>query len=91
MRIELTVEAEDDIRRIGEWIKRDNPRAASRVRERIHVAIAGLADFPRLGRLLADRGWYELVVTGLPYIVSYNVDDGVVTILAVVHAARDRG
>lgn len=64
--------AQDDYLSILAYIARDDPQAAARVAERIDVAAAALADFTteRVGRV---AGTYEKVLSGLPYILAYEI------------------
>lgn len=69
-------------------IRKENPRAAQDVADRILALVDLLRDQPamgRPGRLAASR---ELVVTGTPYIIVYVVKDGVISIARVIHGAR---
>lgn len=85
--------ARNDYVGIIRHIARENPDAAGRVAARIEEAVAGLADFAtgRPGRVAST---YEKVLSGLPYILAYEIlerpEGGeVVAILHVVHGARD--
>ena len=69
-------------------IARDDPAAARRVRERIDAAARGLAE-RSTGRPGRVPGTHEKSVTNAPYIVAYALDERTVTILRVVHGARD--
>jgi addiction module RelE/StbE family toxin len=88
MRLIWTRRATWDLAQIRSYIARDNPPAAARIAARIRQAVARLTDHPNLGRPGREPGTRELVVTRTRYIVAYSVDDGSVTILAVVHGAR---
>ena len=72
------------------YIAADRPIAGRQVGQRILAAASALAEMPtgRRGRVV---GTYEKVVTGLPYILAYEIDDqdGVVRILHLIHGARD--
>jgi toxin ParE1/3/4 len=46
-----------------------------------------LADQPSLGRPGRVAGTRELVISGLPYIVVYAEQDGIVVILRVMHTS----
>ena len=75
------------------YIAADDPDAAARVADRIETAGALLADFAT-GRPGRVHGTYEKVVSGLPYILAYEIvtrpDGGeTVAILHVIHGARD--
>lgn len=74
-------------------IARENPEAAARVAARIEDAAAALSDFAT-GRTGRVSGTYEKVLTGLPYILAYEIvprlEGGeMVAILHVIHGARD--
>ena len=89
MRVIFARPAARDLDAIADYIAGDNPKAAESVYRSILAAVERLADFPdigRPGRLPATR---ELSITGLPYIVAYRVAADHVTILAVLHGARD--
>jgi toxin ParE1/3/4 len=81
-----------DLKRIHDWISRDNPRAAASVIERILDAVERLGVFPRLGRHGKAPGTREWVVRGLPYIIVYTVDESLdeLVVVAVFHGARNR-
>jgi toxin ParE1/3/4 len=74
------------------YIAEGNPVAAERVVDAIEKAGNDLGDFAtaRRGRV---TGTYEKVVHGLPYIIAYALtpQEGreIVSILRVIHAARD--
>ena len=78
---------------IMRYISEDDPFAADSVAERLDAAALRLGRLPtgRRGRIV---GTYEKVVTGLPYIIAYAIGPypaggEVVTILHVIHGARD--
>ncbi|WP_054142972.1 type II toxin-antitoxin system RelE/ParE family toxin [Bosea sp. AAP35] len=48
-----------------------------------------LPRFPALGRLGRQPETRELSVSGLPYLIVYEVGAEAVTILAIFHTARD--
>ena len=88
-----TDSARADLLGVFRHIARDNPDAAARVAARVEDAAAGLSDFAT-GRAGRVSGTYEKVLPGLPYILAYEIvarpDHGeVVTILHVIHGARD--
>jgi toxin ParE1/3/4 len=74
---------------IGEYICKDNPRAAARVVNDIHSKTARLLSAnPFIGRIGEIKGTRELVIPGTPYIVAYRVRDTQIEILFVQHGAR---
>lgn len=87
-RIEVTPEAERDIRAIAAHIQQDNPMAAKRVILEIKDQITMLVHFPDIGRAGRVDGTREMVIPGLPYIAIYEAGDAVVYIVRLLHGAR---
>ena len=69
-------------------IEADNPAAAIAVDERIVAAISRLRDFPQSGRHGRLAGTRELVIVGTPYVAAYQLTDGTIRILRVLHGAQ---
>ena len=88
MKTRWTRPALADLEAIGDFVARDNPRAAERPVARIVAAIETLRDHPHLGRPGRVAGTRGLAVAETPYLVPYRVADGDVQILAVIHGAR---
>lgn len=89
MRVRFAAEATRDLKAIIDYIRPDNPVAAQKVFRTIDAVVGRLADFPELGRTGSLPGTREIAVPGLPYLVVYQVAVDVVTIVAVLHGARD--
>ncbi len=68
MRVRWTTNAADDLKRIVEHIRKDNPAAAQRTAQTIYKGIAALRTMPARGRVGRLENTRELVVTPLPYI-----------------------
>ncbi|MFZ4748475.1 MAG: type II toxin-antitoxin system RelE/ParE family toxin [Sphingomonas sp.] len=85
-------DALDDLKKQLVYIAADDPVAAARVVDRLRKAAAQLEDFAT-GRPGRVAGTHEKSVTGLPYIIAYEIvprDAGeIVAILRVIHTARD--
>lgn len=77
-----------EIEAIGDWIARDNPRAARRMIERIHHRCLSLDSFPERGR---PYGAHYRAVDEARYVILYRLEpsEGRVVIVAVIHASRD--
>jgi toxin ParE1/3/4 len=88
MRLVWARPAARDLDSIGDYIARENPRAAARIVSRIRGAAANLTEFPRLGRRGRVANTRELVVASTPFILVYRLGDDRVEILAVFHTAR---
>jgi toxin ParE1/3/4 len=81
--------AREDLDAIIAHIALDDPAAAERVYRRIAETADRLTDFPNLGHIGRLSGTREFGVAGLPYLIVYQVAADAVTVLAVLHAARD--
>ena len=71
------------------YIRRDNPDAAFRVRQRAETALRRLETFPESGRVVPefpDLPYREVIVP--PYRFFYRVKNGKVWIVAVWHSAQ---
>lgn len=78
-----------DLEGIVDYIALDSPVAAESVYRGIVRAAERLPEFPALGRPGRHPETRELSVSGLPYLIVYEVSADAVTILAVFHTSRD--
>ncbi len=89
MKIEWTVLAVVDVKRIYAYIKEENPPAAVAVIAAVRRALRGqLQTSPLSGRVGRVKGTRELVIPRTPYIAAYRVTDTGVQILRVLHGAQ---
>lgn len=73
----------------GQFIAKDNPKAATKLLKQIKKSVKLLKTHPFTGRRTEFKGIRELVV--LPnYIVSYRVNADTIQILQVWHVAQNR-
>jgi len=88
MQVRFTDLAVADIENIKNHIAQDNPLASSRMA----VAIVAMADRlsvnPRLGRLGAMQGTFELTVK--PYILVYAINRAEIVVLRIWHSRQKR-
>lgn len=92
MKLRLTLRAASDLSEIADYIRRENPRAALKVRTSILQSLELLAQFPRTGRLQSVEEVRKLVVRHYPYLVYYQISEATeeIVILTIQHPARDR-
>jgi plasmid stabilization system protein ParE len=86
----LTPAAEGDILGILDYIGRENPPAAVRVREALLDAMRQLAERPGIGHTRADLA--DEIVRFWPvfsYLVIYRPDVNPIQIVRVLHGKRD--
>jgi toxin ParE1/3/4 len=87
-RVRWTTKAAEDLTRIVQRIREDNP-AAQRVAQTIYRGIAALRTFPERGRIGLARDTRELVFAPWPYIAVYEIANGQVQVLRIRHASQD--
>ena len=81
--------ARQDLDSIEAYISEDNPKAAMEMVIRIiDKAYQLLTVNPSVGRAGKIFGTRELVISGTPYILLYQVREQPIYILRVVHSAR---
>jgi len=88
MRIIWSEPALDGLGTIFENISDDDPDAALRVCDRIEESTAKLSEFPYMGRMGRVSGTREKVVSGLPYIVVYEIVTDEIGIMTVRHTRQ---
>jgi toxin ParE1/3/4 len=91
----FSARAKDDLNSILDYIHRDNPAAAARVREAVLETAGKLADSPELGPALINprprhRGVRMLLVRAhLNYVLIYRIETQRILVLRTLHAAQD--
>ena len=92
MKITFEPAARDDLDRIFEWLLKENPRVAYETIARIETKLGRLVNpqLAHMGRSGLVEGTRELIE--YPYIIVYTVRDdlGEITVVSIVHGARDR-
>jgi len=74
MRVRRTTNAADDLARIVNYIRKDNPEAARRVATAIFDGVADLRTFPKRGRIGLVRNTRELIFAPWPYVAVYEIN-----------------
>lgn len=88
MKIRWSPEAAADFAGIVDYIRQQNPSAASRVAYLIYDSVTSLEPFPNKGRQGRVGGTRELVLPSLPFVVVYRVQLDAVEIARVLHGSR---
>jgi toxin ParE1/3/4 len=88
MKIRWMPLAEQDLNSAYEFVRRDNPKAASRVVARILPAAEMLAIYPSAGHPGRVPSTRELTIARTPYIIAYRHAGSAIQILSVIHTAR---
>lgn len=88
MRIVWTTLASDDLEQIADFLQQKNIFRASELVRRIYDSVSTLRKFPYTGRPGKKSGTRELVTSGLPYIVVYEVFEDRVRVLRILHGAQ---
>ncbi len=88
-KVKFSASSLKDLKSIQEYICESNVEAAKEVVahiiEKIETVIVPNPSAGRAGRVLRTR---ELVISKYPYIVPYQVREGVIYILRVLHTSR---
>jgi len=82
--------AADDLESIANYLHFNHPAFASATLQRMFNATKLLKSFPFSGRVGMKSGTRELVLSPLPYVIIYAVDEQSIHILRFFHTAQDR-
>jgi plasmid stabilization system protein ParE len=85
-RVDWTGQALDEIGLIVSYVELFDPAAAARISARLFALGDSLADFPHRGRPVEDD--LREMTTVPPYILRYETDGEIVSILSIRHGAR---
>ncbi len=88
----FTREALADLRTAVEWISREDPAAADRLRITANEAAKSIGEHPIIGAVrteFAPERFRFFVLRRFPYLMVYEPDQDPPRILRVVHASQD--
>ena len=88
MKIKLSKLAAQDLQSTKDYISQDKPHAALSVINRVLEAIENITTFPSMGRTGRVPHTKELVVSGTPLIIVYQVKQDTLYIVRIIHTAR---
>jgi|SRR3990167_2353864 len=88
VRIKITQHASNDLESLYEYITQDNPAAAKKTILKVLDAIESLKAFPTIGRSGRLPYTRELVISGTPFIVIYQIKEDIIFVIRVYHASR---
>lgn len=86
----FTQRARSNLKSIGDWIARDNPPRAITFIAQLRAACADLLDFPSAYPIIGNLAGSPVHkrVFGA-YLILYEIENGDVRVLTIVHGARD--
>jgi toxin ParE1/3/4 len=84
-----SAQAEDDLIAIWGYIAQDNLPAADRMLDVIDDACHTLCEYPHIGVGLPDIHPEYRYFPVQPYLVIYRVDEKTLTVLRILHGARE--
>jgi addiction module RelE/StbE family toxin len=92
MKLRFTRRAVQDLADIADYVRKQNPQAAMRVRAAILESLQNLVLFPQVGRQQKVEGVRKLVTRRYPYLVYYTADESAeeIIIITIQHPARER-
>ena len=89
-RYRLTPSAQQDVDQIADFIAADNVDAALRVLDALEEAFRQLAERPGMGHTRADLTARPVKFWGVySYLIVYDQASSPLTVVAVLHGARD--
>ena len=88
-KVRWTENAANDLASIVNYIRKDDPAAASRVAKTIFDGVSELRTFPSRGRIGVVDNTRELVFAPWPYIAVYELFEDQVQVLRIRHASRN--
>ena len=88
MKIKLSKLAAQDLQSTKDYISQDKPHAALAVINRVIEALENITTFPSMGRAGRVPHTKELVVSGTPLIIVYQVKQDTLYIVRIIHTAR---
>ncbi|HLW64334.1 MAG TPA: type II toxin-antitoxin system RelE/ParE family toxin [Gemmataceae bacterium] len=90
MKYRISRTAQKDIERICDHIAEDNPAAAERLDEQIHVAIKLLAKLPRMGHKRSDVHDERYLFWAVGnYLIAYRIEKKELLVVRVLHGRLD--
>jgi plasmid stabilization system protein ParE len=89
VKVRLSPEALDDLADISDWIERDDPKRAASFVEELRTVCRELGDFPRAFPAFPHFGPLARRRVYGNYLIVYDVAVDFVTVVAVVHGARN--
>ncbi|WP_033922421.1 type II toxin-antitoxin system RelE/ParE family toxin [Sphingomonas sp. 37zxx] len=89
MNLRYLAKARDDLDEIYFHIAQENEAAAGRLVNKLESAVQRLGNFPRSAPDRSELGEGLRGLTTGGYVIFYRVEPGTVTVLRVIHAARD--
>ena len=88
MELRWTEEAAADLERIADYLFEQMPGRAIDLIHILYESPYSLLSFPQRGRLGKKNGTRELVLTRLPYVLTYRVIDETIILLRILHGAQ---
>jgi toxin ParE1/3/4 len=90
MRIRWTHAAGEDLQHIKEYLTEHSPQFAQSTVLELYETVLSLKTSTGRGRLGREEGTRELVLSRLPYIVAYRINEEGVEVLHIFHGAQNR-
>jgi toxin ParE1/3/4 len=89
MQLRWTTAATSDLEAIANYLFDNSPQNAAQLIRKVYEAPLRLINFPNLGRPGKKEGTRELVLTPLPYVVVYQIVNGALFVVRILHGAQD--
>ena len=90
MRIRWTPGAATDLEHIKDYLKEHYPHLAHSTIRELYETIRNLKSMPYRGRVGSKEGTRELVLTRLPFVVVYRINQETIEVVHLYHSAQNR-
>jgi len=88
--IRWTPAAASDLQPVSDYLSENHPQYRHPTLRKVYAAIQSLKDLPYRGRVGRQEGTRELILSPLPYVAIYRVNDQSIEVLRIYHAGQDR-
>lgn len=88
--IRWTPAAASDLQHVSDYLAEHHPQYRHPTLRKVYAAIQSLKEWPYRGRAGREEGTRELILSPLPYVAIYRVNDQSIEVLRIYHAGQDR-
>lgn len=88
--IRWTPAAARDLQNVSDYLEENHPQYRHATLRKVYSIIQSLKEWPYRGRIGREQGTRELMVSPLPYIAVYRVNNQSIEVLRIYHSVQNR-
>jgi len=88
--VRWTPAAANDLQHVSDYLSESHPQYRHPTLRKVYASIQVLKDWPYPGRPGREEGTRELILSPLPYVAIYRVNDLSIEVLRIYHSGQDR-